>query len=1035
MARLIALLLLLVCVPAHADPFSLIAMAIVAVGEYVGVQAFLIYAGAALVGGAVARNKQKRANESAKNAYNDSLTAKNQTFLSSEAPWQIIYGEPPPVGGAIVAHMVSGDRDQYQHVVIVLAATALEEIGEIYLDGEPVGQLDNDGFPLSGPFVDNVDTNYRQIDVTFDAGGVVALPGVQITGNCTMTTIDSFGQQTVTVLHFFYETNANITLVYGPPNLHTLITCNARNRVPRVRIYKHNNADGVADTRLIADCPGEWTSDHKLHGRSYLIMRFDLDFNRFQQGMPNVTAKCKGKKGIYDPRDGLLKYTRNPALCWADFVCNKYGFGAAYSQLDMPALIAAANACDVVAYPDLSGDAYSYLYNLGNSRALYTCDGVFNTGEGRDNTRTALERSMGGVSFESGGVWVLRAGTWSTPLFTLNPTDLRAPVEIVQSSYGPNERVNGARGRYLNAAGLGVPEDVTPYQNAVFLAADVKAKWADVQVGFTTGAVRAIQMLRMAVEMSRGGQIILVSPRMLHWKAQPGDRFILNEPAINVAAKVYRIQDWAHARGNPCAFTAIEDVPTIYDLTNETAQDPAPNVTPVNPRDVENLLFDGEPQSGTNYLTIQADGTIVTNVFIPIKPATRRNVFNGGNVEVVWRRTDSEGDGWVNAPEAPGNATSVMLSNVPEVPITIGARFSNDLNLKGHFNYITHQVIGKTAPPSDMTVLNIDGDTLSWPPITDADRAGYVFRFHYGQNTDWGTAAPLHTEQIVSSPYRMIQRPSGPVTILGKAIDTTEHVSLNAIPVFTDLGDAPVANVVEVFDFEAMGWPGVITGGSIVGTDIVANATDSFYGADAASFYDSDDTASLYETGTYTPLVYVTSQVLINSALAGSYLTVMLESLGANATVEYQKSGPEPFYGTGSAPFYGVGPDSFYGPPGDWLPLPGQLLVENVGYAFRITIGPGAVQGVIDKFSLTVDAPDIIEDISDLPLVAAGTVVPYTKPFTVIKYVYPALQANGSGATRLGIVKVGPLTTVLTPYNAANVGVNGATADVQLKGY
>jgi len=68
MARLIALLLLLVCVPAHADPFSLIAMAIVAVGEYVGVQAFLIYAGAALVGGAVARNKQKRANESAKNA-------------------------------------------------------------------------------------------------------------------------------------------------------------------------------------------------------------------------------------------------------------------------------------------------------------------------------------------------------------------------------------------------------------------------------------------------------------------------------------------------------------------------------------------------------------------------------------------------------------------------------------------------------------------------------------------------------------------------------------------------------------------------------------------------------------------------------------------------------------------------------------------------------------------------------------------------------------------------------------------------------
>ncbi|MNY48570.1 hypothetical protein D3C86_1839140 [compost metagenome] len=90
---------------------------------------------------------------------------------------------------------------------------------------------------------------------------------------------------------------------------------------------------------------------------------------------------------------------------------------------------------------------------------------------------------------------------------------------------------------------------------------------------------------------------------------------------------------------------------------------------------------------------------------------------------------------------------------------------------------------------------------------------------------------------------------------------------------------------------------------------------------------------------------------------------------------------------------------------------------------------------MIEELVLIVDAPDMEEQIADMPISAGGSVIPHAMPFTVIKTVQATLQANVSGATKVLIDKTNPLAPVIVALDATDTSVSGATADITLKGY
>lgn len=100
-----------------------------------------------------------------------------------------------------------------------------------------------------------------------------------------------------------------------------------------------------------------------------------------------------------------------------------------------------------------------------------------------------------------------------------------------------------------------------------------------------------------------------------------------------------------------------------------------------------------------------------------------------------------------------------------------------------------------------------------------------------------------------------------------------------------------------------------------------------------------------------------------------------------------------------------------------------------------MTIGAGATRGILKGLVVTVDAPDIREVLSDVPVSSGGTLIPYTEHFTKIAAIQVTVQSNGSGAVGAQVDKTNNLAPVVKLLNSAGVPVSGATADITIEGY
>jgi hypothetical protein len=71
-----------------------------------------------------------------------------------------------------------------------------------------------------------------------------------------------------------------------------------------IRIKEHlGSPTQTADTDLVAESAGLWTTQHTLNGIAYLYIRLSFSSDAFPNGVPQIIATIKGKK-LYDPRDG-----------------------------------------------------------------------------------------------------------------------------------------------------------------------------------------------------------------------------------------------------------------------------------------------------------------------------------------------------------------------------------------------------------------------------------------------------------------------------------------------------------------------------------------------------------------------------------------------------------------------------------------------------------------------------------------------------------------------------------------------------------
>lgn len=1000
---------------AIAVALSTVVVGTITVGQIVfAVASFAISSAMANRAQKKAEAAQRAAAEQQRAAFNAGLVDRTTVIRSAIQPRNIVLGRDE-VSGPLVCWFTYGPLRNYHAFAVVLAGHECDAIETVMFNHEPV---------------------------TLDGSGAVIAPA-KYTRTISNTYTESFGEGVPVVLSRTptrIDSNTTIpVLVQGEtdssPAIYTNITYVTYTVVqvqPLFYIKKYLGAVGQAAAPELmaaaaaAGIPSAWDGARKGTGLCYLTCVVEADFNILGQiGIPNLSAVVRGVKA-YDPRTGLTVWTQNPAVLSRWFQVDS-GFApqTLSSEIHAGELLASANVCDEGVY-----------FSAARYEARYTCNGQLTTAASPlDNLNHILD-SMDGDAVWISGQWQIVAGYYKTPTLEIDENTLSSAGITVAPRTAKRDLFNGISGTFVNPAAGYVRMGYSMVTSTVYQVEDGgELLPADVSFELVNDPIRCQMIAWQRLTRARQPLTLQLGTTLKGYDSAP-----LQTVNVNLARLGYVNKVFTNLRrefeNNTLLYILQETGPAVWawSYANANAAVDIPNTSFP---DVASIpMVEGiEYYSGTDALQLLGDGTVISRARLRWTRTTNTYVLQGGKVEWQHKQATVLTDDWTLLVPASGDDTEIFTGPLVDGDLMhVRARYVTGQGRRGDWcPIISFTVIGKTEKPPNIDDLSISGIELSWTLSGVADSKGYVFRFHYGSNFDWGTAAPLHAGYITSSPFILSARPSGLVTIMGKEVDRSDNESVKTGNVVVNLGDAPVANVVEIFDLHAEGYPGDVTGGALDGGDLLADDTNSFYGPGPQSFY-GQGSEPFFKLASYAQMVYTSREISIVSALAGSIATLQLESAGTDLTVEYRRSGPGSFYGAYAEPFYGEGPASFYGPPGVWVPWPGQLVVDNDVYQLRITVGAGAEQGALTACALIVDAPDIVEYIEDVPLAIGGTVPPYTKPFTVIKTVTPSLQAFASGATGIVIDKSNNLAPLFTPVNGITP-VAGASADFIIKGY
>ncbi|MBJ2155259.1 phage tail protein [Variovorax sp. IB41] len=996
-----------------------------------------VYA-ATLITTLVMSGAQKRKAERKQRAdYEASVVDRMVNVASPTATRELVMGRTRK-GGAVYFQTSVAPHNAVYVACLALAGNEIAAVERIYFNETPI-DLDGDGNVTTAPW-----GRYNKITVKeTDGHPVRTLAHTPIPGTLSVLRAVPFGSGD----YFFPNGASNVafSLVGSTLNItdpvpgdEYTVTYQWEQFLSTARVFVHlGSPDQVSDPRMQLLLPGIWTADHRARGVPYIECEFVYDETSFPNGLPNITAQIAGAK-IYDPRTGLTAFTENPALMMRHVLMHpQFGKRTSLTAAEDARIIAVANACDV-----------PINYTGAEVVPTFRATVVAPFGTPPKDVLDDLQQAMGGEWAFAGAEFLVRPGVYQAPVMHLTEDDLaveqqeadgtvtRIPITI--STHRPrNQKINSVAPRICDQAANYIETPLDPIRADALIAADGAELSQELPMPAVFYAPQARHIAGILIRDSRDPMTARIPFKMRAYPLELFDSITLTLPDYGWSSKEFRILEREFSpEGMFVTLTLKETTAAIFAYGAPfLPQGYADNTGLPRPWDIRPPTITSI-SSGEDELILGSDGSILTAVRVSWAAIQDASILSGGKVEVQWLVLPN---GAWHTETAPGDSTELKFTGVEDSSvIVVRARTYNSLASSAWSAQIYHQVIGKTAPPPNIENLSIAGYTLSWSLARrPVDLAGFVFRFHYGNNLDWNSAAPLHEGLILSSPWTPDTRPGGVVTIMGKARDTSGNWSLATGNVALNLGDPPIANIIEQWDFAALGWPaevGMQSGWSLVGGDPTADDLDSFYGTDDQSFY-GVETESFYKLSSYSQMVYVTELISLNSALAGSIMTLVAQTEGIDVHIDYRLAGPGSFYGPDTGSFYGADDESFYLAPGAWMPWPGQIVVDNDAYQFRVTIGAGSTQGKITGLVLTVDAPDLEEQIADLAINAAGTAIPYTKSFTSIKTIQASLQANVSGAVTVELNKSLPLAPSIKAFTAAHTAVSGATADITLKGY
>ena len=742
-------------------------------------------------------------------------------------------------------------------------------------------------------------------------------------------------------------------------------------------------------------------------GIAWVYVRWEADYDVFGQiGIPEFRFVVRGKK-LYDPRSGLTQYSDNPALAIRDYLTSNLGLRCLASEVNNNDIIASANICDeLVTTPS------------GETQKRYTINGALSCENGlRDNLDLATF-AMSGMVVWVQGQWSVQAGAYQTPVMTITENEI---IQVENLTAFPQRRdiFNAVTGTYIAENDLYVEKQFPVVKNDDLIAQDGEQIERNINFPMVTDAIRAQRLAKIEIMRERQAVTISMLCNYATYDLRPGSHVYLSVARYGWTNKVFVVLERTLSE-NGIHYTLNETGPSVWDWTQFEGQevDPEPNTDLPNPYEVP-LVENLTAYSGGDTLYVAADGTVVSRIRCKWNETENQYVYSGGYIEFQF---GIAGSNFVYARADASEVETFLEPVIDQRTYTINARYVNSSGQRGEWVSISHYVLGKSAPPPNVTSFTIEQNKLSWSPVNNTpDLAGYKIRFQYGQNTWWPTATPLHDGLLTESPYAFAALPNGPTTLLIKAVDTSGNESLQPAVITQNLGDVIVSNLLLEY-LQHPQWLGAKENCSVVAGELVATDSNLFYQADDLPMYDYE-TDLFYPVSQSLPMTYEFEVVATkNSFLKLNYLFDV-----SGFSIEYSLPNQSLFYAPTNQLMYGDDASLLYGPYTDFMPWTGEYFAsQSTQILIRVTTTGGAGIDKLLELTALLDVADIELKYNNVAINSGGSRVLIGQQINAIKNVQVTVQADGNnGVTARIIDKSSTLGPIIEVLNSSGASVNG----------
>ena len=620
--------------------------------------------------------------------------------------------------------------------------------------------------------------------------------------------------------------------------------------------------------------------------------------------------------------------------------------------------------------------------------AAYACDGTIDTNQtAYDNVRALLTACRGMLVF-SGGKYRLVLDV-ATTASSFGFTESNITGSWVISQAGKRAKYNRVTAGFYNPAKKWQP-DLAMVESTALRATDngliLEAK---IDLPFTANSYRAQNIGQLTLNQSRYGLVVKFSAFQEGLRCEVGDVVPITHSTPGWSAKLFRIMQIEIKDNDEVYVVAREYSASVY---TQAVLSPAAVIAQSNLPDpfsvpaVSGLTL----ASGTSELLRLADGSVISRIRVGWTAPTEVYAQKG-QVEVQTQATTDLG--WSPVDIVAAELGVAWVSPVQDsASYNVRIRAINSIGVRGAWSQGTVQVVGKTAPPSDVPWLRLDGERLTWGPVTDIDLAGYRVRWQPGGSRSWSDALELHTGLLAVSPWDLVTIPYGAGQILIKAVDTTGNESLNVTAIACNLGDAPVENVFASYTLNT--------------TSVVAPDSSRMWSNDTAQLW--TNTTAVFLVPQYQAIFWTGSVTFTES---GS-LTIAATVSGYAWKITWKKSS-----------------DVAY------VPFPGRAWADaGTTYQFRIDVDQSNLQGLIGSVVAQIDVPDKTIRLPDVQIATGGSRLSIGTGWRNVVIVSLTLHSDGGSATTARVVDKSTTGPLIQCFNASGAATAG-TVDAYVQGY